>query len=119
MNITIQRRPLMDDSHLPADISPRLRQIYASRGVNSPTELDKSTQALLPPMGLKGMAQALALLETALRQQQRVLIVGDFDADGATSSALSVLALRAWVVGRWIFWCPIVLTMAMVYRRKS
>lgn len=62
---------------------------------NSPTELDKSTQALLPPMGLKGMAQALALLETALRQQQRVLIVGDFDADGATSSALSVLALRA------------------------
>ena len=95
MNITIQRRPLMDDSHLPAELSPRLRQIYASRGVRSPAELDKSTQALLPPMGLKGMEEALALMETALRQQQRVLIVGDFDADGATSSALSVLALRA------------------------
>lgn len=95
MSLKILRRPRVDDSHLPAELSPRLRQIYACRGVNSPTELDKSTQALLPPMGLKGMEEALALLETALRQQQRVLIVGDFDADGATSSALSVLALRA------------------------
>jgi single-stranded-DNA-specific exonuclease len=95
MSLKILRRPQVDDSHLPAELSPRLRQIYASRGVNSPAELDKSTQALLPPMGLKGMTQALTLLETALRQQQRVLIVGDFDADGATSSALSVLALRA------------------------
>lgn len=95
MNLTIQRRPLVDDAHLPAELSPRLRQIYASRGVRSAAELDKGTQALLPPSGLKGMAQALALLEQALRQQQRILIVGDFDADGATSSALCVLALRA------------------------
>ncbi|MGL4204644.1 MAG: single-stranded-DNA-specific exonuclease RecJ [Aeromonadaceae bacterium] len=95
MNLTIQRRPLVDDAHLPADIPPRLRQIYASRGVRSAAELEKGTQALLPPARLKGMAAALPLLESALRQQQRILIVGDFDADGATSSALCVLALRA------------------------
>ena len=95
MSLNILRRPRVDDSHLPAELPDRLRQIYASRGVGSASELDKSTQALLPPSGLKGMTAALVLLETAVRQQQRVLIVGDFDADGATSSALCVLALRA------------------------
>lgn len=95
MSLKILRRPHVDDSHLPADLPARLRQIYASRGVRSARELEKSTQALLPPSGLKGLEAAMSLLETALRQQQRVLIVGDFDADGATSSALCVLALRA------------------------
>ncbi len=95
MSLNILRRPRVDDSHLPAELPDRLRQIYASRGVGSASELDKSTQALLPPSGLKGMTAALVLLETAVRQQQRLLIVGDFDADGATSSALCVLALRA------------------------
>ncbi len=95
MSLTIQRRPIVDDSHLPADLPPRLRQIYASRGVLSAGELDKRAQALLPASGLKGMPEALLLLERALRLQLRILIVGDFDADGATSSALCVLALRA------------------------
>lgn len=95
MSMTIVRRPWVDDHHLPADLPARLRQIYASRGVRSAAELDKRTQALLPPAGLKGLQTALSLLETALRRQQRILIVGDFDADGATSSALTVLALRA------------------------
>lgn len=95
MELQILRRPRVDDSHLPETLSPRLRQIYASRGVSSARELEKSASALLPPSGLLGLAQGLRLLGAALEQQKSILIVGDFDADGATSSALCVLALRA------------------------
>ena len=56
--------------------------------------------------GLKGLGAALPLLETALRQQQRILIVGDFDADGATSTALMVLALRAFGAHQVAFLVP-------------
>ena len=95
MELQILRRPQVDDSHLPETLPPRLRQIYASRGVRSAHELEKSASALLPPSGLLGLAHGLRLLAAALEQQKRILIVGDFDADGATSSALCVLALRA------------------------
>ncbi|MBP8173979.1 MAG: single-stranded-DNA-specific exonuclease RecJ [Aeromonadaceae bacterium] len=95
MELQILRRPWVDDSHLPETLSPRLRQIYAARGVVTARELEKSANALLPPSGLLGLEQGLRLLGSALEQQKRILIVGDFDADGATSSALCVLALRA------------------------
>lgn len=95
MPLKIVRRPHVEDAHL-ATIEPaRLRQIYACRGVAAPQELSRSAQGLLAPDGFKGLSDALALLVNALQQQQRILIVGDFDADGATSSALMVLALRA------------------------
>ena len=95
MTLLIQRRPVVDDTHLPAELPARLRQIYAARGVQSASELSRSTQALLPPGGLMGLPAALALLTEALRAQSAILVVGDFDADGATSTALTVLALRA------------------------
>lgn len=95
MELQILRRPWVEDSHLPATLPPRLRQIYATRGVSSAAELEKATQSLLPPSGLLGIEQGIRLLASALEQQRRILIVGDFDADGATSSALCVLALRA------------------------
>jgi single-stranded-DNA-specific exonuclease len=79
---------------LPADIPLRLRQIYAARGIQTPLELDHGTQGLLPPSGFKGLSTALALLTEAIQQQKRMLIVGDFDCDGATSTTLMVLALR-------------------------
>jgi len=106
MTQLIRRRPLVDDSALPAELMPRLRQIYASRGVTAPAELNRQTSGLLPPCGLKGLDAALSLLETALRQQQRILIVGDFDADGATSTALMVLALRAFGARQVAFLVP-------------
>ncbi|WP_409420905.1 single-stranded-DNA-specific exonuclease RecJ [Pseudaeromonas sp. ZJS20] len=106
MTQLIRRRPLVDDSALPAELPPRLRQIYASRGVTAPAELNRQTSGLLPPAGLKGLSAALSLLETALRQQQRILIVGDFDADGATSTALMVLALRAFGAHQVAFLVP-------------
>ena len=74
---------------------PVLLRIYASRGIVEEAQLDKRLQALLSFNTLTDIDKAATRLEAALREQQRILIVGDFDADGATSSALAVAALRA------------------------
>ncbi|VEG90042.1 single-stranded-DNA-specific exonuclease RecJ [Legionella spiritensis] len=71
-----------------------LQRIYASRGITDEAQLDKRLQTLLPFDTLKDIDKACIRLETALREQQRMLIIGDFDADGATSTALAVSALR-------------------------
>ena len=76
-----------------AELHPVLGRVYAARGVRSAAELDTSLVRLLPVGTLEGIPRAIELL---LRHRGgRVLIVGDFDADGATSSALMVRALRA------------------------
>lgn len=75
-------------------VPPLLQRIYAARGVSSALELDNSLQHLLSYEQLKGIEAAVELLLAALNQQQRVLIVGDFDADGATATAVAVLGLR-------------------------
>ncbi|HHT0591702.1 TPA: single-stranded-DNA-specific exonuclease RecJ [Legionella anisa] len=72
-----------------------LRRIFANRGITDPSQLDKQLQTLLPFDSLKGIDKACIRLETALREQHRILVVGDFDADGATSTALAITALRA------------------------
>ena len=71
-----------------------LQRIYASRGITQKAELDKQLNDLLPVTDLLGIEAASARLAQALSKQERILIVGDFDADGATSSALAVSALR-------------------------
>lgn len=78
-----------------SQLHPVLARIYAARGVQCADDIERALKALSPAQALKGMDAALALLEQALRQRERILIVGDFDADGATSSVLAVLALRA------------------------
>ncbi|MCK9533616.1 MAG: single-stranded-DNA-specific exonuclease RecJ [Pseudomonas sp.] len=90
----IERRPL--PAVLPdlGDIPPLLTRIYAARGVESAAELEKGLARLLPTHLLKGMDAAVLLLAQALKQRQRILIVGDFDADGATASCVGVLGLR-------------------------
>jgi single-stranded-DNA-specific exonuclease len=75
-----------------ADLHPVLRRVYAARGVVR-EELDLSLDGLLPVSSLEGVAAAARLLATQQRAG-RILVVGDFDADGATSSALVVRALR-------------------------
>ena len=83
---------------VPPDLAmfhPVLQRIYATRGIEQESQLDKRLQALLPFNTLTDIDKACTRLEMALRLQQRMLIVGDFDADGATSSALAVSALRA------------------------
>ncbi|KTD23452.1 single-stranded-DNA-specific exonuclease [Legionella lansingensis] len=71
-----------------------LQRIYASRGIHHEVELDRSLKALLPFQSLIDIEKAASRLEEALRAQEKILIVGDFDADGATSTALAISALR-------------------------
>ena len=89
----LRREPAV--GQLPPDLHPVLARLYAARHVFHGEELDQSLERLLPPDGLKGMAQAAALLADALCKGRRLLIVADFDADGATSCALAMRALRA------------------------
>ena len=88
----IRRRPRVDALDA-VDLHPVLRRVYATRGVSCAEELDLSLERLLPVGSLDGVAAAASLL--AAHRRGRVLVVGDFDADGATSSALVVRALRA------------------------
>jgi single-stranded-DNA-specific exonuclease len=76
------------------DLPPLLSRLYAARGVQSITELDKGLARLIPYQQLRGMPAAVELLVQALQQRQRILIVGDFDADGATASTVGMLGLR-------------------------
>ncbi len=91
---------------LPDHIPSILQRIYASRGIHSEKELTNDLSLLLKPENFKQLTEAVNLLCEALAQQQRILIVGDFDADGATSSALAVLALRAMGVSHVDFLVP-------------
>ncbi|MGF1720088.1 single-stranded-DNA-specific exonuclease RecJ [Vibrio kyushuensis] len=92
--IEILRRPDVDLSLLSDPIEPLLKRIYISRGIRSSQQLDKAAKALHSYQKLDGIQLAVELLFEAVSKNQRIIVVGDFDADGATSSALSVLALR-------------------------
>lgn len=89
------RREAAVDSHLSLDISPLLQRIYTHRGISHTEQLERGVKGLLPYHRLTGIDQAVALLHHALAEHQRMVVVGDFDADGATSTALTVLALRS------------------------
>ncbi|MDH5571456.1 MAG: single-stranded-DNA-specific exonuclease RecJ [Gammaproteobacteria bacterium] len=95
MNLIIKRRAFLPPFPGCEDIPLLLQRIYSSRQINHPDQLDYSLARLLPFTQLKGIDKALELLTVALQGQQSVLIVGDFDADGATSTALAIKALRA------------------------
>ena len=73
---------------------PLLQRVYRQRSLASEQELDLALANLISPHELLGMATAVALLVETLDYQRRVLIVSDFDADGATSCALAICALR-------------------------
>ena len=96
MTLRIVRRALaLQRAPLGAELHPVLERAYAARGVRSSSELDISLERLLPVGTLAGVAEAVSLL-LAHRLSGRVLVIGDFDADGATSTALIVRAMRAW-----------------------
>ncbi|ECF6072929.1 single-stranded-DNA-specific exonuclease RecJ [Salmonella enterica subsp. houtenae] len=91
----LRRREADETAELPADLPPLLRRLYASRGVRSARELERSVKGMLPWQQLSGIDNAVAILYNAFREGIRIIVVGDFDADGATSTALSVLGMRA------------------------
>ncbi|EFN3435138.1 single-stranded-DNA-specific exonuclease RecJ [Salmonella enterica subsp. enterica serovar Java] len=91
----LRRREADETAELPADLPPLLRRLYASRGVRSAHELERSVKGMLPWQQLSGIDNAVEILYNAFREGIRIIVVGDFDADGATSTALSVLGMRA------------------------
>ena len=76
------------------DLPPLLARLYASRGVESVAELERGLDCLYPISAMKGIDGAAVLLLRAVETGQRILIVGDFDCDGATSTTVAVRALR-------------------------
>ena len=93
MPVNIVRRKVPDDIDLPGDLHPVLKRIFAARNVRSPAELDYSLQGLLPYNLLRGIEQAVTLLAETIKSNKRLLVIADFDADGATSCALAMRGL--------------------------
>jgi single-stranded-DNA-specific exonuclease len=93
----VRREACAEDASILASsgLHPVLRRIYLGRGVRTPDDLDLSLERLLPVSTLESILAAIDLL-LEHRAAGRVLVIGDFDADGATSTALVVRALRAW-----------------------
>lgn len=97
MKKEIKNRPLsvqvkLDNTSKFPDV---LQRIYAGRSVNTSSDLEKELTQLLPFHELKNISQAVELLYQALCNQWRIVIIADYDADGATSCALAIRALRA------------------------
>ena len=92
----IHRRETRIDLHatLPTSLHPVLRRVYCARSVAGPDDLALRLDQLLPVSTLGGVEQAAELLVACHRKRARVLVVGDFDADGATSTALVIRQLR-------------------------
>lgn len=91
----VRREPGDDRALRDAGLHPLLARTYAARGVTDPALLNLDLAGLLPPDRLLHADRAAQRLAQALQQGQSLLLVGDFDADGATSCALAVRALRA------------------------
>nr|WP_245559049.1 single-stranded-DNA-specific exonuclease RecJ [Arenimonas oryziterrae] len=78
----------------PASVPAVLQRIYAARGLRSPEEAELKLARLLPPDSLGGLEAAVALLAETIAAQRHIVIVGDFDCDGATGTAVAVRGLR-------------------------
>lgn len=92
-NILIQQRPYLTRPEDIQGVAPFIADILARRGVQSAQELELKLKHL-HASNLKGLEQAIELIDQAIDTQKKIVIVGDYDADGATSTALMILALR-------------------------
>ncbi|MDP3007810.1 MAG: single-stranded-DNA-specific exonuclease RecJ [Methylococcales bacterium] len=90
----ITQRPVSKKAVQFGDIHPLLARIYAARGLSTETELDRSLAKLPSPWLLSGMTEMVEQLITAIKDQKRLCIVADFDADGATSCAVAIKGLQ-------------------------
>ena len=92
-NKKIVHREVPDNINLPDLIHPVLKRVYASRNIKSSKDLDYSLSSLIPFEQLSGINDAVILLQEMLEKKKRMLIIADFDADGATSCALAIRGL--------------------------
>ena len=92
---SIRRREAPEPSAGLAHLNPRLARVLAARGITDPAQLNHDLAALLPPGGMPDLERAAGLIADAVESDRQILVVGDFDADGATATALCLRALRA------------------------
>ena len=97
---TVKKRLRLGELH------PLLERIFLARGVTSEVELDRTLSKLPSPWLLSGMETMVAHLITAINEQQRISIVADFDADGATSCAVAIKGLQLLGAGEVLFVVP-------------
>jgi single-stranded-DNA-specific exonuclease len=90
----IQRRECVVGNDWPDSVSPLLRRVYSARGAHDHAAARPRLADLLPPDGLLGLDAATALLADAIANDRHILVVGDFDCDGATACATAVRGLR-------------------------
>lgn len=93
-NPHIRRRVAAPAGQWPPGMLPLLCRVYESRGAFSPEQAQPRLNALLPPDALGGLDAATALLARAIADDAHIVVVGDFDCDGATACALAVRGLR-------------------------
>lgn len=91
--LEIKQRPLLTRPESFQGVPSFVAEILARRGVESEQELELKLKHLLAPT-MKGLTEAIQLIDQAIDAGQKIVIVGDYDADGATSTTLMVLALR-------------------------
>lgn len=89
----IQRRKVNETLNLP-EIPEFLSRIYSARGIKQQSELDLSLKQLQNTSQIKGIESAIDLLVEAIDNKQKIIVVGDFDCDGATSTSLAILVLK-------------------------
>lgn len=77
-----------------AGFSPLMARLYAARGVTSAEQVDHALQHMIAPSHMKGLAEAATLMADALEAGAHILVIGDYDCDGATATAVAVGALR-------------------------
>ena len=95
MQKIIVRKPVEDVSWDVNNLHPLLKRIYLNRGIKSSAEFEYDVEHLLSYENLSGMNTAITCVWQAIEKQQHILIIGDYDADGATSTTLAIKALKA------------------------
>ena len=90
----LRRREIREPGQWPDTLSPLLRRLYAARGATCIEQAQPRLAHLLPPDGMGGLDDATALLAQAMADDRHIVVVGDFDCDGATACAVGVRGLR-------------------------
>jgi single-stranded-DNA-specific exonuclease len=103
---TIVLRPVKKKQALQGNLHPLLERIFLARGITSELELDRTLAKLPSPWLLSGMEEMIEHLIVAINEQQKICIVADFDADGATSCAVAIKGLQLLGAGQITFVVP-------------
>ena len=103
---TIVLRPVKKKHALQGNLHPLLERIFLARGITSDLELDRTLAKLPSPWLLSGMEEMVEHLIVAINEQQKICIVADFDADGATSCAVAIKGLQLLGAGQVSFVVP-------------